>query len=83
MTSLAQQNLGSLIKSCFDSILTYPFPPSSLLLSSAMSATGDDPSNKMSSGSDVEAEKVFTTSDDASHHSLQRQLKNRHIAMIR
>ena len=48
-------------------------------------STGDhDPSNNMSNGSDLEAEKDFLASDNASsHHSLQRQLKNRHIAMIR
>jgi amino acid permease len=40
--------------------------------------------HKMSGGSDLEAEKDFPTSDDASsHQSLHRQLKNRHIAMIR
>lgn len=52
-----------------------------------MSNEGHDPtSKKVSGGSDLEAEKLedFPASDDAtSHHSLQRQLKNRHIAMIR
>ncbi len=52
-----------------------------------MSVRDHDPSNKMSSGSDLEAEKVnfkFEGLDNGSHHhALQRQLKNRHIAMIR
>ena len=50
-----------------------------------MSAGDDDPSNKMySTGSDLEAEKDLSASDDVSaHQSLHRQLKNRHIAMIR
>ena len=53
-------------------------------------STGDhEPSNKVYDGSGsnldaLEPEKGFLTSDDASsHHSLQRQLKNRHVAMIR
>ena len=56
----------------------------SLLL--AMSIRDHDPSSKVFTGSsDMEAEKGdFTVSDsDSSHHALQRQLKNRHIAMIR
>jgi hypothetical protein len=51
-----------------------------------MSAGDHDPNNKTfaSGGSDLEAEKDFSTSDNASaHQSLHRQLKNRHIAMIR
>jgi amino acid permease len=51
-----------------------------------MSLRDHDPSNKIFSGSgDIEVEKAdFTVSDsDSSHHALQRQLKNRHIAMIR
>ncbi|KAN0125126.1 amino acid permease [Russula decolorans] len=50
-----------------------------------MSAGDHDPNNKTfaSGGSDLEAEKDFSTSDNASaHQSLHRQLKNRHIAMI-
>ncbi|KAI0001988.1 amino acid permease [Russula vinacea] len=51
-----------------------------------MSIRDHDPSSKVFTGSsDMEAEKGdFTVSDsDSSHHALQRQLKNRHIAMIR
>lgn len=51
-----------------------------------MSTADHDPSNKLSSGagSDTDAEKINFSSDDvSSHHALQRQLKNRHIAMIR
>jgi amino acid transporter len=47
-----------------------------------MSVRDYDPSNKISTGS-VDAEKVdFPESDNGPHQSLQRQLKNRHIAMI-
>lgn len=70
-------------KSSFDSNLTQSFPHP--LHPFAMSVTDHNQSNKISTDSDVEAEKAdFAGSHNGpSHQSLQRQLKNRHIAMIR
>lgn len=75
-----------LIKSCFDSYFAAAPPPP--LNYSAVSAGVHEPSDKMQgkmfTGPETEADKESLTFEDASpHYSLQRQLKNRHISMIR
>jgi len=57
-------------------------PPPHIL---TMSSRDHNPSNKASTGSDIVTEKAaFVESGDGpQHQTLQRQLKNRHVAMIR
>jgi hypothetical protein len=77
------------IKSCFDSAVDVaisppPLPPPTRTDLFTMFAGDHDPS-KVSNGSEFGTDKVdFVESNNGSpEHALQRQLKNRHIAMIR
>jgi amino acid permease len=69
-------------KSRFDRQSLAQSPPSSRLF--AMSVGDYDPSEKSPAGMDIVTDKVDAEShNEPKQDTLQRQLKNRHVAMIR
>ena len=74
-------HIASYHKSCFDSDLTQSFP--SPLLTFDMSIKDHDPSSTGSDAADAEKVDFTEPGNEPPNNSLKRQLKNRHITMIR